>query len=84
MGSVFMSSTEAKIVNAARAWVLALRELEEVKQQAEMDAEQLRSAELAIHTVAARTEALKNAELALYRAVQLSGTTKRKAKVTKN
>lgn len=78
-----MSSTEAEIGSAARAWALALTELEEAKQQAELDAEQLKSAELAIYSVAARSEAFKSAELALYKAVQLSGTAKRKAKEIK-
>ena len=72
-----MSSNEATVVNAARAWALALAELEEAKQQTETDGEALKSAELAMHSVAARVDALKSAERALYQAVQLSGVTRR-------
>jgi dihydroxyacetone kinase-like predicted kinase len=68
-----MSSIEARIVSAARAWAQALTELEEAKQQAEADGEVLKSAELAVDIVAARVEVLRSAERALYQAVQLSG-----------
>jgi hypothetical protein len=70
-----MSSVEAMIVSAARAWALALVELEDAKQQVETDGEAPTSAELAIYGVAARVEALRSAEAALYEAVQLSGAT---------
>ena len=63
-----MSSNEATIVTAARVWARILAELEEAKQQAEADGE----VEVAMHDIAARLEALKNAELVLYQAVQLS------------
>ena len=59
-----MSTDEARIVDAARAWALALAALEKTKQQIETDAE------LAIYSAAAREDALKCAELALFQAVQ--------------
>jgi hypothetical protein len=67
-----MSSTEAKIVSAARAWAQALAELEAAKQHIETAGEVLTSAELAMHRVAARVETLRSAERALYQAVKLS------------
>ena len=69
-----MPTNQAKIVEAARAWALALAKLEETKQQVDPDSEMFKSAELAMYSVADCVEALKSAERALYRAVQLSGT----------
>jgi hypothetical protein len=62
-------SNEATIVTAARVWARILAELEEAKRQVEADGE----VEVAMHEIAARLEALRNAELELYQAVQLSG-----------
>ena len=63
-----MSSNEATIITAARVWARILAELEEAKRQVEVDSQ----IEVAMHEIAARIEALKSAELELYRAVQLS------------
>jgi hypothetical protein len=62
-----MSSEEARIVQAARAWALALAE-----KQAEQDGQVCRPAEIEMHRAAARDEALRSAERVLYQAVQLS------------
>ena len=63
-----MSSNEAAIITAARAWARTLAELEEAKRQVEADSE----VEVAMHEIAARIEALKSAELVLYQVIQLS------------
>ena len=60
-----MSSKEAMIITAARAWARVLAELEEAKRQLGVDGE----VEIAMHDIAARVEALKSAELVLYQAV---------------
>jgi len=65
-----MSSKESRIVDAARAWALALAELEAAKQEIEADGETLVSAELAMHSLVARVAALKSAERALYQAIK--------------
>jgi len=67
-----MSSTEAKIVSAARAWAQALAELEKAKHPVETAGDVLTSADLAMYSVAARVETLRSAERALYQAVKLS------------
>jgi hypothetical protein len=62
-----MSSKEARIVQAARAWARALAE-----KQAGQDGQVRRPAEIEMHRTAARDEALRSAERVLYQAVQLS------------
>jgi len=57
-----MPAGEARIVQAARAWALALAALQEITDQSE--------AELAIHGVAERARAFKEAEEALYQAIE--------------
>jgi hypothetical protein len=57
-----MPAGEARIVQAARAWALALAAVQEITDQSE--------AELAIHGVAERAQAFKEAEEALYQAIQ--------------
>jgi hypothetical protein len=57
-----MPTDEARIVQAARAWALALAALQEIPDQSE--------AELAMYGAADRVLAFKKAERALYRAVQ--------------
>jgi hypothetical protein len=72
-----MSSNKATIIDAATAWAVALGELEAAKQYVETDGETPDSAELAMHSVAARVNALKGAERALYQAVKRSGAKRR-------
>jgi hypothetical protein len=57
-----MPADETRIVQAARVWALALAALQEIPDQSE--------AELAIYGAADRTQAFKEAERALYQAVQ--------------
>jgi hypothetical protein len=65
-----MSNTEVRILNAARAWALALAGLEETRASQRAEADGFDCAELAIYSAAARVEALRAAERALYRAVE--------------
>ena len=57
-----MPADDARIVQAARVWALARAALEEITEQKE--------AELAIHGAAHRARAFKEAEQALYVAIQ--------------
>jgi hypothetical protein len=57
-----MSNDEAKIMQAARVWAFARAALQEITDQSQ--------AELAIHSAADRAQAFKEAENALYQAIQ--------------
>jgi len=57
-----MPGDDSKIVKAAKAWALARAALHEIADQGE--------AELAIHGVAERAQAFKDAEEALYQAIK--------------
>ena len=65
-----MSVNQANIVRAAKAWALARAEVEKITESKRVGSDALDSAELAIHGVAERVEALKAAEQVLYRAIQ--------------
>jgi hypothetical protein len=57
-----MRADDARIVQAARAWALALAALRQIPDPSE--------AELAMHSAANRVLAFKKAERALYRAIE--------------
>jgi hypothetical protein len=59
---------DAEILQAARAWALALGELQQAKRQGDEEGEPVEPAELAIYSAAAHEAALRRAEQALFQA----------------
>jgi hypothetical protein len=59
---------DAKILQTARAWALALSELRQARSRREEEGELVEPAELAIYSAAAHEAALRRAEQALFQA----------------